>query len=88
MKIKFITILAALALFSCEAAEKEVEGAAKTGQENVEGAMNDAEKTGNDIIDDTKKKGSEIIDSVESKLEDAGNAMKEEGEKILDEVTK
>lgn len=37
MKIKFLTIVAAVALFSCEAATDNAEGAVDAGTENVEG---------------------------------------------------
>jgi len=41
MKIKFLTIVAAVALFSCEAATDAAEGAVDAGTETVEGVEGD-----------------------------------------------
>jgi len=71
MKIKFLTIVAAVALFSCEAATDAAEGAVEDGTQTVE-EVEGAEDKANDTT------AAKAIDTTAAKANDTTAAKDEE----------
>lgn len=90
MKIKFLTIMAAVAMFSCGEVAEKVDGAVEAGTETVEAGAEAAVETGTDVVEagaEAVEAGAEAAVNAGEEVLDAGvNAVEAGAEKVKEEV--